>query len=61
MKKQIKKTNNRQTKRLQLDKTAISSFDAKQVKGGAGRTETADCVLMTQRYCVLYTGNRECV
>ncbi len=41
MKKQNKKANALQPKHLQLDKTIISSFDAKQVKGGTGaRTGT---------------------
>jgi len=53
MKKQIKKTNARQTKRLQLDKTAISSFDAKQVKGGTGGYQP-----MTMKHCVRNTAIR---
>ena len=57
MKKQNKKTNTHQPKRLQLDKTIISSFDAKQVKGGTRRATARNCFTYD---CIQYTGNRVC-
>jgi len=60
MKKQIKKTNARQTKRLQLDKTAISSFDAKQVKGGTRIGRTTVNAPITMIHCIQYTRVRDC-
>ena len=56
MKKQNKKTNTGQIKRLQLDKTIISSFDAKLVKGGTGRAPQE----WTAATCIQYTGGRGC-
>ncbi len=59
MKKQNKKANTIQPKRLQLDKTIISSFDAKQVKGGTARTTAARD--WTAETCIQWTGQRDCI
>lgn len=61
MKKQNKKANSLQPKRLQLDKTIISSFDANLVKGGGGvRGTYTTCVSddCTARLCIQHSGIR---
>jgi len=43
MKKQSKKSNTQQPKRLQINKTVISGFDTKLVKGGSQRMTMGTC------------------
>lgn len=57
MKKQNKKAKALQPKHLQLDKTIISSFDAKHVKGG---TSTLNCRIRSG-FCFKNTGHEFCV